>query len=64
MRNTNSSWKPIEERMTAGLEGTIMMANFDGPPSWHQVIVTWDNGSHLNLLPYVDVFEVLPEEKE
>lgn len=64
MTNKNSSWKPVEENMTAGLEGTIVFSSLSGPPSCHQILVKWDNGSHLNLLPYVDVFEVLPEEKE
>lgn len=66
LTNRNSSWKPVEENMTAGLEGTIVFSNLSGPPSFHQIGVRWDNGSHLNLLPYVDVFELipLPEEKE
>lgn len=64
MVNSNSAWKPVEDGMPAGLEGTIVHINMDGPPNWHQISVKWDNGRALGLLPYVDRFEVLPAEKE
>lgn len=63
MTNPNSHWKPREDNMPAGLEGTVVYANFDGPKEWHQIGVRWDNGSMLNLLPEVDAFEILPETK-
>jgi len=59
MVNENSSWMPVEEGMPAGLEGTVVHVNFEGPREWHQVSVRWDNGRSLGLMPYVDAYEVL-----
>lgn len=50
--------------MPAGLEGTVVYVNMDGPPEFQQIGVRWDNGSHLNLLPDVDLFQVIPQERE
>lgn len=58
MVNPNSNWMPVEEGMPAGLEGTIVHVNFDGPRDYHQVSVRWDNGRSLALMPYVDSFVV------
>jgi hypothetical protein len=61
MTNPNSKWMPVEEGMPAGLEGTIVLVNFDGPIEWHQIHVKWDNGRSLALMPYVDAYELLPK---
>lgn len=61
MTNPDSKWMPVEEGMPAGLEGTVVLVNFDGPKEWHQVSVKWDNGRSLALMPYVDSYVVLPE---
>lgn len=62
MVNPNSSWMPVEEGMPANLEGTITHVNFDGPREFHQICVRWDNGRGLALMPYSDLFVVLPNE--
>lgn len=64
MINPDSKWMPVEEGMPAGLEGTIIHVNFDGPRDYHQVSVKWDNGRSLALMPYVDSFTVFEPEKE
>ena len=64
MVNKNSTWKPVEDNMPAGLEGTVVYVNTDGPPEFQQIGVRWDNGSHLNLLPEVDLFQIIPQERE
>lgn len=61
MTNPDSKWMPVEDGMPAGLEGTVVLVNFDGPKEWHQVSVKWDNGRSLALMPYVDSYVVLPE---
>lgn len=61
MTNPDSKWKPVEDGMPAGLEGTIVLVNFDGPRDWHQIHVKWDNGRSLALMPYVDSYALLPE---
>lgn len=63
MINSNSTWMPEEEGMSAGLEGTITLVNMDGPKEWHQIGVAWDNGRRLMLLPGVDNYVVLPKEE-
>lgn len=63
MINENSSWMPVEEGMPAGLTGTIIAVNMEGPREWHQISVKWDNGRGLALMPYTDRFEVF-EPKE
>lgn len=60
MTNPDSKWMPVEDGMPAGLEGTVVHVNFDGPKEWHQVSVKWDNGRALALMPYVDFYAVLP----
>ena len=64
MVNKNSTWKPVEDNMLAGLEGTVIYVNTEGPPELQQIGVKWDNGSHLNLLPEVDLFQVIPQEEK
>ena len=64
MVNKNSMWKPVEDDMPAGLEGTVVYVNMDGPPEFRQIGVRWDNGSRLNLLPEVDMFQVIPPNTE
>lgn len=59
MTNPDSKWMPVEDGMPAGLEGTIRDASFDGPADFHQILVRWDNGRSLALLPHVDSFVVL-----
>lgn len=61
MTNPDSKWMPVEEGMPAGLEGTVILVNFDGPREWHQIHVKWDNGRSLALMPYVDSYALLPE---
>lgn len=61
MTNPDSKWMPVEQDMPAGLEGTIVLVNFDGPKDWHQIHVKWDNGRSLALLPGVDAYTLLPE---
>lgn len=41
-----------------GTEGTCIMVDGAG-----QLVVKWDNGSTLSLLPYVDTFEVIAPAK-
>lgn len=64
MTNPDSKWMPVEEGMPAGLEGTVVHVNFDGPREWHQVSVKWDNGRSLALMPYVDSYTLLPVAEE
>lgn len=40
----------------AGTEGTCIMVDAIG-----QLIMEWDNGSRLNLIPGIDKFEVIEE---
>lgn len=58
MVNNNSDWMPVEKDMPVGLTGTVRHVNFEGPPEWHQISVSWDNGRSLALMPYTDQFEV------
>jgi len=58
MVNYDSKWKPVEDGMPVGLEGTIYAVNNSGPVEYHQLSVRWDNGRTLALLPH-DVFQVL-----
>lgn len=58
MVNPNSGWKPVEDGMPAGLEGTIVHVNFDGPRDCHQISVKWDNGRSLGVMPYSDRYSV------
>jgi len=64
MTNPDSKWMPVEEGMPAGLEGTVILVNFDGPKDWHQIHVRWDNGRSLALLPHVDSYALLPQPEE
>lgn len=58
--NPDSTWLPVEEGMTEGLEGTIVHVMLDGPREYHQIQVNWDNGRSLGLVPS-DPFILLPE---
>lgn len=58
MVNPDSHWKPVEDGMPKGLEGTIVHVNFDGPREWHQISVKWDNGRSLAVMPYADRYTV------
>jgi len=58
MVNPDSQWKPVEDEMPAGLEGTIYAVNSSGPVEYHQLSVRWDNGRTLALLPH-DTFQIL-----
>jgi hypothetical protein len=62
MVNPGSKWMPKEKGMEAGLEGEIVYIHLHGPQEYHQIAVTWDNGSHLNLLPG-DPYMVLPNKE-
>lgn len=61
MVNENSSWMPVEHGMPAGLEGTVVHVNFDGPSDWHQIFVRWDNGRSLAIMPYKDHYQIIKE---
>jgi len=58
MVNPDSNWKPVEDGMPEGLEGTVVHVNFDGPRDWHQISVKWDNGRSLGIMPYSDRYTV------
>jgi hypothetical protein len=62
MTNHNSTWKPVEDGMPVGLEGTVTYVNFNGPREFHQISVRWDNGRSLSILPYHDQFRIIPGE--
>jgi hypothetical protein len=64
MVNPGSTWMPVEKDMPAGLEGTIVHVNFEGPPEWHQISVRWDNGRSLGVFPYKDRYCLLPAKEE
>jgi len=64
MKNPDSARIPVEEGMSAGLEGTIVYLSLDGPADWHQIGVRWDNGRTLNILPKTDRFRVIPVEEQ
>lgn len=59
LMNPDSEWKPIEDGMPVGLEGTVVHVNLDGPREWHQISVAWDNNRRLALMPYSDPFVIL-----
>lgn len=63
MTNFGSKWLPEEGDMPEGLEGTITYANLEGPIKWQQIVVAWDNGRRLMLLPEVDSYELLPKKE-
>jgi hypothetical protein len=55
MKNENSAWKPVED-LEVGSEGVILYHNRG---YLAQLMVKWDNGIRLALLPEFDEFEVL-----
>lgn len=50
LRNPDSPYLPVED-IPVGTEGVVLMANLSGPREFHQIMVEWDNGSMLSLLP-------------
>jgi hypothetical protein len=62
--NEDSDWMPVEEGMPAGLEGTIVYLNLNGPEDMQQIGVRWDNGRTLNLLPSVDHYTIFEQEQK
>jgi Domain of unknown function (DUF4314) len=57
MKNSDSKYFPKED-LEVGSVGTITNVHFNGRPELHVIEVSWDCGRGLNLLPYVDKFEV------
>lgn len=58
MVNKGSLMVP-EENLPVGMEGTITHVNFSGNDFFHQIMVNWDNGRILAVLPYEDEYEIL-----